>query len=110
MNFRIKKSEINPQLAKSYRLDGKDIVICNLGGKYYATSNICSHAMAELVSNEILIQQDCFLECPRHGAKFDIKTGEAKKMPAVTPIETYKVIENIDELEIIFDKEKEEVK
>ena len=40
------------------------------------------------------------LECPRHGARFDVRTGESKKMPAVAPIQTFTVIEKEEQLEI----------
>jgi len=40
----------------------------------------------------------CLLECPMHGAEFDVRTGEAKSLPATKPLEVYKVvIDGMDE-------------
>ena len=100
---KIKKSEILNGKAKSYQIGDNKIVICNVDGKYYATEDICSHDDGELVSGETDLIETCQLQCPRHGARFDVKTGEAKRMPAIAPIKTYKVDENKDELEIKVD-------
>lgn len=69
-------------------IDGEEILLIKDGEKIYALSNICSHQEKELSSG--------FLEngvwvCPHHGARFDIKTGEALSMPAVEGIKSYKV-------------------
>lgn len=97
---KIKKSELNLQNVKSLQIGDEKIVICNVGGKYFACSNVCSHDDGELVSNGATLVSGFQLECPRHGARFDVTTGEAKRMPAVAPIKTYKVVERGDELEI----------
>ena len=100
MKTKIKKSDIKPGEAKSYQLGDEKIVVCNVGGEYFAISDICSHDDGELVSNESVLIDVCQLECPRHGARFDVKTGEAKKMPAVAPIKTYNVKVLDDKLEV----------
>ena len=97
---KIQKSEINLGQAKSYQLGENKIVICNVNGEYFAIDDVCSHDDGELVSQEGQLVDNCQIECPRHGARFDVKTGVAKKMPAVAPIKTYKIIVNNDELEI----------
>ena len=97
---KIKKTEILNGKAKSYQIGANKIVICNIDGKYYATEDICSHDDGELVSGEADLVETCQLQCPRHGARFDVKTGEAKRMPAVAPIKTFQVDDNGDELEI----------
>ena len=48
--------------------------------------NRCSHAEASLSEGEVY---DCKVECPLHGAEFDLKTGEALTLPATKPIATY---------------------
>jgi len=97
---KIKKSDIQPGKAKSYQIGENKVVICNLNGEYFAIDDICSHDDGELVSGEGKLVENCQIECPRHGARFDVRTGEAKKMPAVAPIKTYKIDVNGDELEI----------
>ena len=64
------------------------IAVCNLEGQFYAVEDVCSHDggpldQGQLDGNEI--------ECPRHGARFDVRTGEATLMPAVMPIQTFPV-------------------
>jgi len=100
---KIKKSDIQPGKAKSYQIGENKVVICNLNGEYFAIDDICSHDDGELVSGEGKLVENCQIECPRHGARFDVRTGEAKRMPAVAPIKTYKVLVDGDELEIEID-------
>ena len=97
---RIKKSDVKPGYARSYEVDDSKIVVCNANGKYFIVSNICSHDDGELVLGEGKLLENCQLECPRHGARFDVQTGEAKRMPAVAPIKTYKINVIGDDLEI----------
>ena len=97
---KIKKSDIKPRQIKSYQLGENKIVICNVNNEYFAISDVCSHDDGELVSADGQLVDNCQIECPRHGARFDVRTGEAKKMPAVAPIKTYKVSIIGDELEV----------
>lgn len=59
------------------------------GGEYYAIDDTCTHADASLAEGQML--DGCKVACPLHGAIFDIKSGAALTLPAVTPVETYKV-------------------
>lgn len=97
---KIKKSEVLSGQAKSYQIGETKIVVCNVNGEYFAISDICTHDDGELVSGEKSLVEVCQIECPRHGARFDIKTGEAKRMPAVAPIRTYRVNISGDDLEV----------
>jgi 3-phenylpropionate/trans-cinnamate dioxygenase ferredoxin subunit len=69
---------------------GQRITLYNLGGQIYATTDICSHAYAEL-SEGFLDTDDCTIECPLHGSRFDIRTGAVLSLPAYAPIATYPV-------------------
>lgn len=100
MQVKIKKSDIKPGEARSYQFNDEKIVVCNVNGEYFAVSDVCTHDDGELVAGEGRIVEGCLLECPRHGARFDVRTGEAKRMPAVAPIKTYKIEVNGDELKI----------
>lgn len=70
--------------------EGEQIALYNVNGQIYATSNICSHSYAELHEG-YLDTDDCTIECPLHGARFDICSGAALSLPAFDPIETYTV-------------------
>jgi 3-phenylpropionate/trans-cinnamate dioxygenase ferredoxin component len=69
-------------------LGGKSIVLFNLAGKLFAIGDVCSHdngpvGDGEIDENEII--------CPRHGARFDIRTGKAVSLPALVDIPAYPV-------------------
>ncbi len=51
----------------------KDILVVNIGGNYYATSNICSHEGARLHEGRLNGKE---LVCPWHGAKWDVTSGK----------------------------------
>ena len=100
LQTKIKKTEINSGEAKSYQIGDLKIVLCNVNGEYFAVSDVCSHDDGELVSGNGKLVDSCQLECPRHGARFDVKTGKATRMPAIAPIKTYNVKVLNNELEI----------
>ncbi|OGB69976.1 MAG: hypothetical protein A2Y94_09035, partial [Caldithrix sp. RBG_13_44_9] len=77
-----------------YRGGGKPIAIFRLPDGYFAIEDICSHEEASLSEGEI---EDGNIECPLHGAIFDIKTGKNLTLPAVLPVKSHAVkIENGD--------------
>lgn len=76
--------------SKRVLIKRRPIAIFNCGGTYYALDDTCSHADASLAEGELLAGQ-CQVACPLHGARFDIRSGDALSMPAVTPVGTYKV-------------------
>ena len=67
---------------------GDAVLIANVGGQIHACDDICSHAYASLSEGDINGSE---VECPLHGALFDITTGEALTPPADTPIKVYQV-------------------
>lgn len=70
-------------------LDGIRIVVFNLDGEFYAIEDVCTHDGGPLVEGEVLDGGQ--VQCPRHGARFDIRTGEALSMPAFEPTPSYDV-------------------
>ncbi len=70
-------------------LEGIRIAVFNLDGDYYAIEDVCTHDGGPLVEGEVLDGGQ--VECPRHGARFDIRTGEALSMPAFEPTPSYEV-------------------
>ena len=69
-------------------IDEKKIVVFNLGGDIYALGDVCSHDDGPLGDGEI---EGMDIICPRHGARFDIRTGEALLLPAAVDIPAYPV-------------------
>ena len=79
-------SEINENSVKVVNIENKDIAIFNVDGEFYAIDDLCSHAEASLAEGEVF---DCKVECPLHGAEFDLKTGQAVTLPATKPVASY---------------------
>ena len=69
-------------------LGDKPIVIFNIAGQYYAIGDVCTHDDGQL--GDGLIEGN-HVVCQRHGAEFDIRTGQAVQMPAVVDIPAYPV-------------------
>ena len=83
-----KTGDVPPGTAKPYDVNGKSIALCNVDGTYYAIDDVCTHDGGEL--GEGYLEGD-EIECPRHGARFDVKTGKALTLPAVMPVNAYPV-------------------
>ena len=71
--------------ARAFEYNDQRIAIYHCNGEFYATTDICSHAYAEL-SEGFLDCDDCTIECPLHGSRFDIRTGAVLSLPAYEPI------------------------
>lgn len=91
-----KVSEVPSGTARCVSVNGSKIALFNIEGEFYAIDDTCSHAEASL--SEGAIDGDR-VECPKHGACFNIKTGEALSFPAFTPVATYEV--KIDDEDIL---------
>jgi len=84
--------ELVPGTRRLVDVDGAQIVVFNLDGKYYAIEDVCTHDGGQLTGGEVEGDQ---IVCPRHGARFCIRTGAALTAPAYEPTATFPVrIEN----------------
>ena len=90
-------ADIQPGKVAVYEVDGRQIAVCNVDGTFYAIDDICSHDGGSLDQGEL---EDDQIECPRHGARFDVKTGRALTLPAVMPVQSYPVQVNGDAIEV----------
>ena len=81
----------------SERLPGQSVVVdvddvmvavFNIDGEFYAIEDVCTHDGSEIASGCIHGDE---IECPRHGARFSIKTGEVTAPPAYEPVDTFPV-------------------
>src|SRR5215475_12767367 len=80
--------DIQPSQMKEVQIDGEDVCIANLDGKYYAIGNVCTHEGGPLADGTL---DGYEVECPWHGSKFDVRTGEVRNPPADTPQLAYEV-------------------
>jgi len=76
---------------KSVEAGGRRIALCNYDGTFYAIDDECTHDRGPLDQGELIGHE---IECPRHGARFDVLTGRATRLPAVRPVHSYKVVVN----------------
>ena len=78
-----KVDEIPIGKMKHVEVNGKEIVISNIGGKFYAMDDRCGHMNARLSMGNI--SNDSIVTCPFHGARFDAITSKKVKEPILTP-------------------------
>jgi 3-phenylpropionate/trans-cinnamate dioxygenase ferredoxin subunit len=76
--------------------DGKDILVVNVNGNYYATDDTCTHAGGSLTDGKL---EGSIITCDWHGAKFDCKTGKLHAFPAkIKDLNSYKVVVESDNI------------
>jgi 3-phenylpropionate/trans-cinnamate dioxygenase ferredoxin subunit len=75
--------------SKLVEIDNIRIALFNLNGEFYAIEDVCTHDGGPLVEGEIVNGHE--VKCPRHGARFDIRTGAALSLPAFEPTIAYAV-------------------
>lgn len=81
-----KENEFNRQTKFVHRR--KEIALFRLDDGIYATENSCSHEYSQL-SEGMIMGADVY--CPKHGSRFDIRTGAVRDLPATRPVKTYEV-------------------
>lgn len=72
--------EIAAGKMKVAKLEGKEILVANVNGKYYAIGDRCTHAGGDLSKGSL---EGNIVTCPKHGAKFDVTTGKVVSGPKV---------------------------
>jgi nitrite reductase/ring-hydroxylating ferredoxin subunit len=98
-----KVNEIPDGKMKHFEVDGKEVLIANIAGKFYAISDRCGHMNALLSMGNLT---GTSVTCPFHGSKFDVVTGKKLTEPVLTPPQGMeplpqswqKVFENIGQL------------
>jgi 3-phenylpropionate/trans-cinnamate dioxygenase ferredoxin subunit len=81
-------SELAPGQYMSVEIESERIALFNVAGSFYAIRDVCTHDGGILTGG---ILRDHTIECPRHGAQFDVRTGAVVRMPAYVGVETYDV-------------------
>ena len=95
------ESELGKQLRVEH--DGEAYALFRLGEEIYALDDVCSHEYSRLSEGDIFRGQ---VACPKHGSRFDIKTGKVTGFPATKPVHTYPV--KVEDGEIYIQVEDEE--
>ena len=82
--------ELSPGEVKIVRAGELAIGVYNLNGEYYAIEDRCSHDDGPLAEGDFDVDEGVAI-CPRHGSRFDIRTGRALSLPAYQPVEAFEV-------------------
>ena len=82
------QSEFPPDIRRSLDVDGSPVAVFNLNGVYYAIEDVCTHDGGALTGGALEGEQ---IVCPRHGARFSIRTGAVLAPPAYEPVATFPV-------------------
>ncbi len=72
----------------SGKVNGVDVLLCQVEGQFYAIQDQCSHARQKLSSGRL---RGFEVSCPLHGARFDVRTGSCRAGPATLGVKTYPV-------------------
>ena len=73
---------------KKVMLGGQQVLLANVKGKFYAIGNVCTHVGGPLDKGRLDSHE---VECPLHGSRFDVTTGQVKRGPAARPEPVYEV-------------------
>jgi 3-phenylpropionate/trans-cinnamate dioxygenase ferredoxin component len=79
-------------------IDARLVAVFNVDGRFYAIDDLCTHDGGELAGGAL--EGDVVI-CPRHGARFCLRTGQALTPPAYEPVRTYptRVVDGVVEVE-----------
>jgi len=89
-----KTSDIPPGKMIKVSIDGRDILVANIDGKYCATDDSCTHSGSSLSEGKL---DGCTVTCGWHGAQFDCETGKLVKFPVkIRDLASYNVIVESD--------------
>jgi 3-phenylpropionate/trans-cinnamate dioxygenase ferredoxin subunit len=84
-----REGDVAPGEVRVVDAGGKSLALGHCAdGTWGAIDNVCTHDGGTLGEGEL---EDCLVECPRHGARFDLATGEVRALPAVFPVNAYPV-------------------
>jgi 3-phenylpropionate/trans-cinnamate dioxygenase ferredoxin component len=95
--FALAIGEVTPGRSRRCVVDGQAVLVCNVGGDFYALADTCTHDRGPLGEGRL---RGHLLECPRHGSRFDIRDGVPKTPPAMRPVTTYPVRVRGDAVEV----------
>ena len=92
-----REGELAPGQWRRVDADGAQIVVFNVAGSYYAIEDVCTHDGGQLTGGTVEGEE---IVCPRHGARFCIKTGAALTAPAYEPTASFPVRVENDEIQV----------
>jgi 3-phenylpropionate/trans-cinnamate dioxygenase ferredoxin component len=85
--------------ARRFDVDGHPIALVRIGDTFHAIGDTCSHADFSL-SEGFVDEDDCTIECWKHGSAFSLRTGEPESLPATRPVPVYEVTVDGDDVAV----------
>ena len=82
------EGDVRPGHTRAVRVGATRMLLCNVDGQLCAIADVCSHDRGPLGEGRL---RGATIECPRHGARFDVRDGHVVAPPAVVAIATYPV-------------------
>jgi 3-phenylpropionate/trans-cinnamate dioxygenase ferredoxin subunit len=82
------EGEVRPGHARAVGAGPHCVLLCNVAGVLYAVGDVCTHDRGPLGAGRL---RGAAIECPRHGARFDVRDGSVVAPPAVRPLPTFPV-------------------
>ena len=80
--------DIQPSQMKEVEINGERVCLANIEGKYYAIGNVCTHLGGPLAEGKL---EGYEVQCPWHGSRFDIRTGNVVRPPALRSEPAYEI-------------------
>ena len=92
-------ADLVPGQTRPVSAHGRELLVCNADGRFYAIENRCPHAMVRLDTAAL---HGCILECPVHGGRLDVRDGSPVEAPIRRAAERFAVREGLrGELEVL---------
>jgi 3-phenylpropionate/trans-cinnamate dioxygenase ferredoxin subunit len=91
--------DVKPGSARRFDVDGHRLAIVRIGDDWYAIGDECSHEDYSLAEGDVW-EEECEIECPKHGSTFDLRTGEPQTLPATKPVPVYAVTVDGDDVNV----------
>ena len=94
--------DVVPGTARRVDVDGHRLCVVRLGDDWYVIGDECSHADYSLAEGDVW-EDECEIECPKHGSTFSLTTGEPQTLPATQPVPVYAVRVEGDDVMVEFE-------
>ncbi len=95
-----RRDDLAPGQARRFDVGADRIALVRIGDDFYAIGDRCSHEDFSLADGEVW-EDECELECARHGSTFDLRTGAACSLPATKPVPVYEVAVTGDDVTVV---------
>ena len=94
------RDDLAPGTARRFDVESHRIAVVRIGDDFYAIGDTCSHADFSLSEGDVW-EDECEIECPKHGSTFSLVTGEPQSLPATTPVPVFDVVVDGEDVKVV---------